>query len=244
MMSSRRAKASIWRCHSGVSDKSGTSASARRFRGAIMLQQLRHDVFTKHKIGENDARQPLLNSRHPRDDFFNECDSIGGHGRHAGKRQLNRHRPRCCESRTRGTKCGPFLRRLGDDARLHRPAGNAGTDARQKMRHRRQHELHRTDPRAHTRDGVAKDLKQQANFARQAAATSGQTAARRAGVRPRAPLGGDRPGAQPVGGPRRCKAARRGAGAPPARTAGLPARNRHGAHPPRPDRQAQTEGET
>ena len=52
----------------------------KALRGAIILQQLRHDVFTKHKIGENDARQPLLDSRDPRDDFFNERDAIGGDG--------------------------------------------------------------------------------------------------------------------------------------------------------------------
>ena len=56
MIASSRANASIWRRRSGLSVSNGASASAKLLRRAVPLQELRHDVFARDQIGQDDRR--------------------------------------------------------------------------------------------------------------------------------------------------------------------------------------------
>ena len=115
-------------------------------RRAIPLQKFRHDILADDQVGEDHAGQPLACIRAAARSISSmQRDAIGGDGRHAGERKLERHRAGRRQRRARGAERGPFLGRLDHDARRHRPAGNAGAHVRGKMRQRRQHQFHRAD---------------------------------------------------------------------------------------------------
>ena len=92
MMSSSRRKPSIWRRRCGVSDISGKSAVGKLVRRAILLQELRNNVFADDEIGEDHARQVCLQPDQPRNHRLEGMQTVGRNCRHAGKRQLERHR--------------------------------------------------------------------------------------------------------------------------------------------------------
>ena len=90
-------------------------------RRAFILQEFRYGILAQHQIGEDHGFERRVQ---PHDDLGEERDLVGGDRRHPGKREFERDRARCSKRRARGAERGPLFRRLDDDARNDRPAGN------------------------------------------------------------------------------------------------------------------------
>ena len=60
MIASSRENASICRCRSGPSARSGSKRVGETLGGAVVLKEFRHDVLAEHQIGQDDRGEPLL----------------------------------------------------------------------------------------------------------------------------------------------------------------------------------------
>ena len=110
-------------------------------------------------------------------------DLVGADHRHAGERELQRHRPRSGERRARGAERRELGRLADYDARLDRPACGARAHFALEMRQRRQHDVERALSRAQKRRARRRNrpsaARSRSGANPAATATSGGSAARR-----------------------------------------------------------------
>ena len=117
--------------------RGAAAASAAASRAGSLSPSMNSGIASSSRIRFGSTIDLAL--QHELERPHDRVGAIGDHRRHAGERELQRHRAGGGERRMRPAEGRELLRLALDDRRLHRPVGDARPDLVDKPRHRGQH---------------------------------------------------------------------------------------------------------